>query len=64
MSLELWREVTTEYNGRIIKGSFKFIDGKVDVRTQHGSKTAQLGGRTPEQVAKTLLRELAREGRA
>ena len=42
----------------------KFIDGKVDVRTQHGSKTDQLGGRTPEQVAKTLLRELAREGRA
>jgi hypothetical protein len=64
MSLELWREVTTEYNGRIIKGSFKFIDGKVDVRTRHGSKTDQLRGRTPEQVAKTLLRELAREGRA
>jgi len=64
MSLELWREVTTEYNGRIIKGSFKFIDGKVDVRTQHGSKTDQLAGRTPEQVAKTLLRELARDGRA
>jgi hypothetical protein len=42
---------------------FKFIDGKVDVRTQHGSKTDQLAGRTPEQVAKTLLRELAREGR-
>jgi len=64
MSLELWREITTEYNGRIIKGSFKFIDGKADVRTQHGNKTDQSGGRTPEQVAKTLLRELAREGRA
>jgi hypothetical protein len=64
MSLELWREITAEYDGRIIKGSFKFIDGKVDVRTQHGSKTDQLGGRTPEQVAKILLRELAREGRA
>jgi hypothetical protein len=64
MSLELWREITTEHNGRIIKGSFKFIDGKVDVRTQHGSKTDQLRGRTPEKVAKTLLRELAREGRA
>lgn len=64
MSLELWREITAEYKGRIIKGSFKFIDGKVDVRTQHVSKTGQLGGRTPKQVAKTLLRELAREGRA
>jgi len=39
MSLELWREITAEYNGRKIKGSFKFIDGRVDVRTQHGSKT-------------------------
>ena len=28
--------MTAEYNGRIIKGSFKLIDGKVDVRTQHG----------------------------
>jgi hypothetical protein len=64
MSLELWREIKAEYNGRIIKGSFKLIDGKVDLRTAHGSKTDQLGGRTPEQVAKNLLRELAREGRA
>jgi hypothetical protein len=64
MSLELWREITAEYNGRIVQSSFKFIDGKVDVRTQHGGKTDQLGGRTPEQVAKTLLRELAREGKA
>ena len=38
MSLELWREITAEYNGRIIKGSFKFIDGKVDVRTQHEAR--------------------------
>ena len=64
MGLEIWRAITAEYNGRIFQGSFKFIDGKVDVRTQHGSKTDQLGGRTPEQVAKTLLRELAREGKA
>ena len=63
MSLEHWREITAEYNGKIIKSSFKFIDGKVDVRTQHGRKTDQLAGRTPEQVAKTLLRELVREGR-
>ena len=64
MGLEVWREITTEYNGKIIKGSFKFIDGMVNVRTPHGSKTTQSGGHTPEQMAKTLLRELAREGRA
>ena len=63
MSLEVWREITTEYNGKTIKGSFKVIDGIVNVRTPHGSKTTQSGGRTPEQIAKNLLRELAREGR-
>jgi hypothetical protein len=64
MGLEVWKEITTEYNGRSIKGSFKFIDGMVDVRTPYGSKTTQSDSRTPEQVAKNLLRELAREGRA
>jgi hypothetical protein len=63
MGLEVWREITAEYNGKTIKGSFKFIDGLVAVRTQHGSKTIQLGGQTPEQMAKRLLRELAREGK-
>jgi hypothetical protein len=64
MGLEIWREITTEYNGRTIKGSFKYLDGVVTVRTPHGSKTSQSGGQTPEQMAKRLLRELAREGRA
>jgi hypothetical protein len=63
MGLEVWREITAEYNGRIIKGSFKFIDGVVNVRTPRGSKTTQSSGHTPEQMAKNLLRELAREGR-
>src|SRR5262245_2861039 len=64
MGLEIWREITTEYNGRLIKGSFKFLDGVVTVRTLHGSKAAQVRGQTPEQLAKTLLRELARDGLA
>jgi hypothetical protein len=65
MTLELWTEVTAEYSGRIVKGSFKSLDGKVTVRTQYGSKTDQLSGlTTSEQLAKKLLRELAREGRA
>jgi len=64
MGLEVWREITTEYNGRAIKGSFKFIDGVVNVRTPRGSKATQSSGLTPEQTAKNLLRELAREGRA
>ena len=64
MGLEVWKEVTTEYNGRTIKGSFKFIDGQVNVRTPQGSKTTQTAGQIPERIAKELLRELAREGKA
>ena len=65
MALEVWKEITAEYKGRVIKGSFKFIDGMVTVRTLYGSKTAQLSGLTrAEQLAKNLLRELARQGRA
>jgi hypothetical protein len=64
MGLEIWREITTVYNGRAIKGSFKFLDGVVTVRTLHGSKAAQVRGQTPEQLARTLLRELARDGMA
>ena len=59
-----WVQITTDYNGRAIKGSFKFVDGRVDVRTLYGSKTKQSGGHPPERIAKDLLRELAREGRA
>ena len=59
-----WVQITTDYNGRAIKGSFKFIVGRVDVRTLYGSKTKQSGGHPPERIAKDLLRELAREGRA
>jgi len=62
--LEVWREITAEHNGKIIKGSFKFVDGMVTARTQRGTKTASVGGHAPEQLAKNLLRELAREGRA
>ena len=64
MGLEIWREITAEYNGRTIKGSFKFLDGVVTVRTVRGSKAAQVCGQTPEQLAKTLLRELAHDGMA
>jgi hypothetical protein len=64
VGLEIWRKITIEYKGKIITGSFKFIDGMVNVRTIRGSKTTQSSGHTPEQMAKNLLRELAMEGRA
>jgi hypothetical protein len=47
MGLEIWREITTEYNDRAIKGSFKFLDGVVTVRTLRGSKVAQVRVKLP-----------------
>jgi hypothetical protein len=64
MSFDVWREITVEYEGRDINGSYKFIDDMVVVRTKFGTKTAQLGFLTPEQMAKKLIRELASQGLA
>ncbi len=59
-----WEEVTTECEGITIRGSYKRIANTVTVRASGGSKAAPLSGLTPEYLAKMLLRELAREGRA
>jgi hypothetical protein len=59
----VWREIIDEYDGKTVEGSYCFADALVTVTTPNGSKTARLGGLTPEQMAKALLRELAREGK-
>jgi hypothetical protein len=66
-----WKEVTIEYNGKIIDGAYK-ISGrraagkKILVRSMRGViREAPLsGGLTPRYLAKMLLRKLEREGRA
>ena len=45
-----------------IKGSYWTHDGMITVRLANGrKKTTQLGGMTPESLAKIMLRELADE---
>ena len=64
-----WKEVTIEYNGKIIDGAYRTAGRraagkKVLVRSMRGGiKEAPLGGLTPMYLAKMLLRKLAREGR-
>ena len=58
MSLGAWKEITDVYGGKITKASYRFYDRMVTVRTPFGSKTAHIGGHTPERLARTLLREL------
>jgi hypothetical protein len=61
----VWRELTTEFLGRVVKGSYGMSrEGLVTVRTLRGSKTTQLGGSPAIFVARRLLRELAAEGKA
>jgi hypothetical protein len=61
-----WKEITIEYNGKIINGSYRTAGKVVVVRSVRGEKQAPLGlgGLTPLYLAKLLLRELAREGMA
>ena len=59
-----WKEITIEYNGESIHGDYKIVDKTVIVKTVRGMKEAPLSGLVPLYLAKMLLRELAREGRA
>ena len=63
MSLGVWKEITDVYGGKITKASYKSSDRMVTVRTSFGSKTIQIGGHTPERLARMLLRELVDKGK-
>ena len=58
------KQITIEYNGKTIMGSYRKVGKVVTVNTLNGSKTAPLVGLNPQYLAKMLLRELDREGRA
>jgi hypothetical protein len=58
MTVGVWREITDVYGGKITKAAYKLSDRMVTVKTSFGSKTAQIGGHTPDGLARTLLREL------
>jgi len=58
MGVGVWREITDVYGGNITKASYSLFGRRVTVRTSFGSKTAQIGGHTPDRLARALLREL------
>ena len=60
----IWREITTVFKGRVVRGSYAVEDGTVKVRTEQGEKTTQLRGTNAIWAAGHLLRELAAEGKA
>jgi hypothetical protein len=59
-----WREITVEFNGRPVSGSYTVEKRIVVVRTPHGVKSREVGAMGPASLAFRLLRELAAEGKA
>jgi hypothetical protein len=59
-----WTQITAEFDGTVFEGYYRKAGDTVTVRTPLGSKAAQTRGLTPTYLAKMILRELAREGRA
>lgn len=51
------REISVEIDGKKFTGSYILSGGVVTVSTPHGLRSAQLGGMTPEGLARILLRE-------
>ena|ERR1700716_2162957 len=59
-----WKTLEIEINGRTVTGSYACEGPILNVRTGNGQKATQLGGSTPESLARIMLRELAKEGKA
>ena len=61
--LTVWRQVTVEFSGHPVSGSYTVEDGIVKVKTPYGEKATQIGSFNSEWVARRLLEELAAEGK-
>jgi len=58
-----WKEITLNYLGTLVRGSYKVVDRLVIVVSGSDSKTANLGILPAERLAHMLLREIAFEKR-
>lgn len=56
--------ITVESEGKTYTASYNVSKGVITVSTGLDSKSTQVGGLPPEHLAKLLLRELIREGKA
>jgi hypothetical protein len=60
---DTWKEITLNYLGTLVRGSYKVVDRLVIVVSGSDSKTANLGILPAERLAHMLLREIAFEKR-
>jgi hypothetical protein len=63
-NLTVWQQITAEFSGHPLSGSYAIEDGMVKVKTPYGEKATHIGSFNPEWVARRLLEELAEEGTA
>lgn len=61
--LTVWNQITTEFYGRRVYGSYVIESETLTVKTPRGEKATRLGGSNPDWLAARLLRELAAEGK-
>jgi hypothetical protein len=62
--LTVWNQITTEFYGRRVYGSYVIESETLTVKTPRGEKATRLGGSNPDWLAARLLRELTAEGKA
>ena len=58
-SLEVWQEITIDFIGREIRGSYCELDGIVTVAALGARKSTQIGLLPANSLARMMLRELA-----
>jgi len=60
----VWETIEIRIDGHVVRGSWAHDGSMVQVRTPCGDKTTQIGGSPPKTLARQMLRELAKEGKA
>ena len=65
-NVTIWRALSVLHEGRKLYGSYAYIaiQQVVQVRTPKGEKFAPVDGSTPDAVARAVLVEMAKEGKA
>ena len=65
--IRIWKKLKAEHGNRVLVGTYAYTDADqtVEVRSLSGQRRAtQLGGSTPETLARLMLIELAHEEKA
>ena len=65
--MQMEKEVTIEIADQTYSGFYTVTSGRhpiVKISSEYGTKATQVGGATPESIARIMLRELVEESKA